>query len=67
MTWIAENKRKFELVIRKHVTESFNYADGSKLVGAKAGASESEWARRFSSAPELKPVVHMTSLIRDLT
>lgn len=36
LTWIAENKRKFELVIRKHVTESFNYADGSKLAGVNA-------------------------------
>ncbi|QXI45630.1 MULTISPECIES: hypothetical protein [Pseudomonas] len=36
MTWIAENENKFEILVRKHVTESFNYADGSKLAGVNA-------------------------------
>lgn len=36
MTWIAENNRKFELLVRRCVTESFNYAEGHRLTGVKA-------------------------------
>lgn len=34
--WIAANKAKFESLVCKRTTESFNYADGSKLAGVFA-------------------------------
>ncbi|MGE8063900.1 hypothetical protein [Pseudomonas sp. NPDC089569] len=36
--WIAANKAKFELLVCKHVTESFEYADGDKLAGVNAAS-----------------------------
>ena len=38
VAWITANTAKFELLVCKNVTESFTYADGSKLTGVNASA-----------------------------
>jgi hypothetical protein len=46
--WIAANTKKFERLVCKRATESFTYADGSKLTGVSASAFFGEVGTRVN-------------------
>lgn len=66
MAWIEENNRKFELLVRKYVTESFNYTDGNKLVGVSAAMFFGQTGSRVKirlARVRNNPILHVSPLI----
>ncbi|MDC3738140.1 hypothetical protein KDL27_20335 [Pseudomonas syringae pv. syringae] len=65
ITWIAENSRSFELLVRRSVTESFNYTEGHKLTGVRAarffGKPGSRVKIRLAKVRN-NPVLHVSPL-----
>lgn len=65
LNWIADNKRAFENLVRRHVTESFNYVDGRKLTGEHAatffGRPGSRVTVRLAKVRS-NPVLHVSPL-----
>ncbi|MNP72398.1 hypothetical protein D3C76_1689490 [compost metagenome] len=65
MRWIAENTRSFELLVRRCVTESFNYTEGHKLTGVRAamffGKPGSRVKIRLAKVRN-NPVLHVSPL-----
>jgi hypothetical protein len=66
MAWIAENNRRFELLVRKYVTESFNYSDGDKLTGVSAATFFGQTGSRVKvrlAKVRNNPILHVSPLV----
>jgi hypothetical protein len=62
-TWIKDNKRKFELLIRKHVTESFKHHKGGNLSGVNAAIFFGEPGSRVNVGLAMirgNPILHVS-------
>lgn len=65
MAWIAENEPEFEKLVHMRVTESFNYADGSKLTGVDAASFFGKLGSRVTVRVvnvDDNPILHVSPL-----